>query len=272
MVAAPNTPTRTTRKTTSPGTVVDLFRKVEPVDVPGKQPGRVAQLSQEQARILTTNIKHAVVRLWVLVAEAHDRGAFTALGYETWREYVVGELQMSESTSYNYLDQARIMRELVSAGVDPNEVEPPPVRVVQRIKDNLTGVRKAAKRALADGVSVEDALKELADDMTPRSPRGPGGSGRVIQGRVEPPGEPTPPPEEPGSGPALGLTAVPEPPAGRSVPPVPQVDFSAAEQRVEAVKAEITRGQVICPACEGVGHVPRKIAKVIGPVLKELQA
>lgn len=64
-------------------------------------------LSAEDARELTDRIRRMVGLLWELVTEAHERKAHKALGYATWKDYVAAEFQMSESRSYQLLDQAR---------------------------------------------------------------------------------------------------------------------------------------------------------------------
>jgi len=127
----------------------------------------IATLSQEDARALTTQIQRTSVRLWLLVTEAHDRKAHLALGYETWADYVRAELSMSESRSYQFLDTGHVMKALAAGGVDIQEMKPPPVRIVSRVKDRLTDVRKTAEQAVKKGESVDKAIRTLA-----REPKG----------------------------------------------------------------------------------------------------
>lgn len=158
------------------GTVIEHHGKEVSI-----KPGRAATrpLTEDEARVLTTEIQHVSVRLWMLVGEAHDRKAWAALGYDTWKAYVTQELQMSESRSFQLIDQARIMAELAKAGVDTLAIEPPPARVVQRVKDDIRGVRRVVKKAIKEGGSddpklIIEALRGLASSLTPdRLPREP---------------------------------------------------------------------------------------------------
>jgi hypothetical protein len=128
---------------------------------------RIAALTEEEARNLTTQIQRTSARLWLLVTEAHDRKAHQALGYDTWADYVRAELNMSESRSYQFLDTGHVMKALASAGVNVDSFSPPPVRVVNRVKDRLTEVRKVAAQAVskAEGdpvKAVDKAIRALA--------------------------------------------------------------------------------------------------------------
>lgn len=122
----------------------------------------LATLTAEQARALTDQIQRTSMRLWLLVTEAHDRKAHLALGYENWADYVRAELNMSESRSYQFLDTGHVMKALASAGVDVQSFAPPPTRVVNRVKDRLTEVKKAAEQARKRGESVDKAIRALA--------------------------------------------------------------------------------------------------------------
>lgn len=135
---------------------------------------RIAALTQEEARALTTQIQRTSVRLWLLVTEAHDRKAHQALGYDTWADYVRAELSMSESRSYQFLDTGHVMKALASAGVNVEDFNPPPTRVVNRVKDRLTEVRRVAEQAVRKGDSVDKAIRALA-----REPRAGGRGGEV---------------------------------------------------------------------------------------------
>jgi hypothetical protein len=73
-----------------------------PLDVPG-------------AEILTQRIKTEVNQVFLLLAEAHDRRAWAALGYASWDQYVRLEFGYSRSRSYEFLDQARVIQAIQAA-------------------------------------------------------------------------------------------------------------------------------------------------------------
>lgn len=147
--------------TTEKGARIYTIHSLDEFDVDTRVQ-RVAALTEDEARNLTTQIQRTSVRLWLLVTEAHDRKAHHALGYETWADYVRAELNMSESRSYQFLDTGHVMKALASAGVNVEAFNPPPVRVVNRVKDRLTEVRKVATQAVSKGESVDKALRSLA--------------------------------------------------------------------------------------------------------------
>jgi hypothetical protein len=72
-------------------------------------------LTETEARTLTNKIKAGVSAVSVLLLEAHDRRAWSVLGYDTWEEYVRGELNLSRSRSYELLDHAVVMRSIQAA-------------------------------------------------------------------------------------------------------------------------------------------------------------
>jgi hypothetical protein len=72
-------------------------------------------LNEDDARALTETIRSAADVLWVLIARAHAGKAWSAMGYDSWADYVGSEFNMSRSRSYQLLDQGRIVREIESA-------------------------------------------------------------------------------------------------------------------------------------------------------------
>ena len=158
----------------------------EPMIIDPTDTKRRPALNADEARLLTSEIRHTTSRLWLLVTEAHDRAAHFALGYQTWDDYVRGELDMSPSRSYQLLDTGHVMRELASVGVDIDSIKVPPARVVARVKDKLPAVRQAGRKAVKDGSRPEEALRALAREVrkgtvpttTPSTPGRPKGDGR----------------------------------------------------------------------------------------------
>lgn len=143
----------------------------EPLVIDPSSAKRRPPLEREEARMLTAEIQRTSVRLWLLVTEAHDRAAHFALGYESWDDYVRAEFKMSPSRSYQLLDTGHVMRAIAEAGGDLEAVEPPPARVISRIKNRLPEVRKAARQALKEGESPNQALRDLAREPQ-RAPEG----------------------------------------------------------------------------------------------------
>jgi hypothetical protein len=199
---------------------------------------RTKALDEDEARRLTTEIQHTSVRLWLLVTEAHDRKAHLALGYDTWADYCKAELNMSESRSYQYLDTGHVMKALAATGIDVESYSPPPVRVVARVKDRLTEVKKVATAAIkeAEGdpmAAVDKAVRALA-----REPRksGNGGASSAASSASE-----------------RGMAA----------------DADAATETPRA--ASQGDGKVPCPACAGSGRVTQQVADKLLDLLKRLR-
>ena len=66
-------------------------------------------MDYEDARLLTEDIKVATEQVWALLQRAHDQGAWKALRYPTWSEYVYAEFGMGKSQSYRLLALAVVV-------------------------------------------------------------------------------------------------------------------------------------------------------------------
>ncbi len=75
-----------------------------------------APCTADEARALTDRIRGTVTAAWVLLLEAYERGAWAALGYGRWEDYVAAEFHLSRSRSYQLLDLGRVARELPAGG------------------------------------------------------------------------------------------------------------------------------------------------------------
>jgi hypothetical protein len=108
-------------------------------------------MNKEEASRLTERIKSSVEALWQLIVEAHDRQAWKALGYESWKGYVKAEFKMSARHSYRLLDQGRVIRELEAAS-DPRVTPDISEREARRIKPRLKQVAEAVEAKVAEGM------------------------------------------------------------------------------------------------------------------------
>jgi hypothetical protein len=72
-------------------------------------------MTESEARFLTQRIRDDVVRVYRLLFEAHERKAWAALGYRSFREYVAAEFDMSRARAYQLLNQAKVVREISAA-------------------------------------------------------------------------------------------------------------------------------------------------------------
>lgn len=134
---------------------------------------QVVPLDEHRARQLTDRIRDAAGQLWSLLAEAHDRRAWAALGYDSFREYVETELQMTKQRAYQILDQAKVIMAISQAsGVESNAFDLTS-REVQELKPHLDLVVRNVEDATVDteqyGASVVlRALDRLAEDVGDR--------------------------------------------------------------------------------------------------------
>ncbi len=73
------------------------------------------ELTVEEARVLTRRIREESQHLSLLLAEAHKRKAWRALGYRSWGAYIRNEFGISRSRSYELLVHAEVASSLKDA-------------------------------------------------------------------------------------------------------------------------------------------------------------
>ncbi len=114
----------------------------------------LAPCTNAEARELTDRIKAAVEQVWALLLEAHERDAWSALGYTTWEEYVRGEFHMSRRRSYQLLDQGRVIRAIGETVCTDVHTVSPAVEVTEAEARDIKPVLPAVVEAVRDRVSI----------------------------------------------------------------------------------------------------------------------
>lgn len=122
-------------------------------------------LDEASARQLTERIRTGVGQVCLMLLEAHEGHAWTALGYRTWHDYVQSEFAISRSRSYELLDRARVTRAIeqasgVSALADISTLTVRQLRrrlpeLLGRIQARITGDTCGDRRTV-----VLDAIRE----------------------------------------------------------------------------------------------------------------
>ena len=70
------------------------------------EPG--SAMDRTEAAALTGRIREEAGRTWALLVEAHDNGAWSALGYAGWDDYVTTEFDQAAGPAHRLLDRARV--------------------------------------------------------------------------------------------------------------------------------------------------------------------
>lgn len=118
-------------------------------------------LSADQARHLTEMIRTTLDVTWWLLARAHRGKAWTALGYDSFGEYVRQEFHLSRSRAYQLLNQAKVIEAISSAAGDEVIVHVNEA-TARDVAGHLDRVISAATQA-AEGLSGDDAAEAVAD-------------------------------------------------------------------------------------------------------------
>jgi hypothetical protein len=122
----------------------------------------VRVMDEAEARELTNRIRDAADALWSLLAEAHQRQAWRALGYSRWEDYVRAEFNMARSTSYQILDQAGVIRAIEAAIVSADADTPPPAIVVTEAQArDLKPVLEDVTTTIRERVAAEPVLSPV---------------------------------------------------------------------------------------------------------------
>ncbi len=137
-----------------------------------------APLSAEEARDLTARINSTAGDLCLLLLEAHEREAWRALGYDSWRAYATAELAISQSKAYRVLDVGRVTAALLAAVADESDADFSQIREKSPINETaareilpvLPAVVANVKERVAAGTPPKEAVAAaVAAHRPPRS-------------------------------------------------------------------------------------------------------
>jgi hypothetical protein len=130
---------------------------------------RVSPLNEEGARALTERIRNATQHVCMLLMEAHEGRAWSALGYRTWERYVKREFGLSRSRSYELLDQGRVIAELRGAA-GMSEIPDISAYAAVQIKPYLGEVARCIRERTSrqTGEHVRDIIGEVVQQQRAR--------------------------------------------------------------------------------------------------------
>lgn len=135
----------------------------------------IVLLDENEARNLTDRIRAATESLWGLLLEAHERQAWRALGYGSWRAYATTEFGMGQSRAYQLLDQARVVVAIAEAADSTTvemseraarEIKPRLAEVVDIVRDRTARVAKERVAEVVREVIAEERAKSNAKAET----------------------------------------------------------------------------------------------------------
>lgn len=128
-----------------------------------------AELTADEARELTNEIKASAERMYALLLRAHEGQAWNALGYDSWREYAMAEFGMSQSYAYRLLDQARVIRVIEAhspIGELPNESQ---ARELAKLPDPEQAAVWHETLERTNGKPTAAAVAEVSEEQRKRA-------------------------------------------------------------------------------------------------------
>lgn len=114
-----------------------------------------SEMSESEAHQITEAIRSAATATYILLANAHERKAHKALGYETWADYVRSEFEFSPQRSYQLLDLSKSIKLIESAAPEGTVVKLTESQA-RDLKRELPRITEQVREA-TDGLDGEDA-------------------------------------------------------------------------------------------------------------------
>lgn len=120
----------------------------------------------EEAQQITNAIKSSVTATYLLIAEAHERQAYKALGYSTWAEYVKEEFEISSSRSYQLLDLSKTVKEIEAVAPEGTKVKltEAQARDIKRELPRITETIQEETRDL-DPETAAEKVNEIVENI-----------------------------------------------------------------------------------------------------------
>lgn len=123
-----------------------------------------APMTATEARELTDRINRTAGELWRLLLEAHEREAWRALGYASWKAYVETEFTITRQRAYQLLDQGRVIRLLQEAAGNVSTVVDISERTAREIKPTLPEVTTEIRERVEAGEEPETAVRDVIEE------------------------------------------------------------------------------------------------------------
>jgi hypothetical protein len=150
------------------------------------------QISEADAKDLTTRIRDGLGEFPLLLLEAHQRRAWIPLGHRSWEQYVRFEFNLSRSRSYELLDQARVIRALRLAAptqrIPPisalaaTQIKPVLGEVLDEVRRHVSSEQQAHVSTPIEGVVRDVVARARARVAISRAPRAISPASRLFPG------------------------------------------------------------------------------------------
>lgn len=122
-------------------------------------------MTKAEAKAITARINYSAGQLCDLLLEAHDREAWKALGYGSWREYASAEFTISQSRAYQLLTQAVVKGRLREASNSTNvEIAEGDARLIRPALDE---VAEEVRERVEAGDDPQEAVSEVVEKYRP---------------------------------------------------------------------------------------------------------
>jgi hypothetical protein len=164
-------------------------------------PVRPGQLTTEEARTLTDEVKADAAALWRKMLRLYEGNAHLALGFKSWGSYYAAEFGGGRAYGYRLLDAARVLEQLHPPTDANGEWQPhstalqspmgdsPSERVAREMVPLLRNGGDAVREAWEEtvgrhgpeptAVQVREVVLERQDGSRPESPRQPSWAARM---------------------------------------------------------------------------------------------
>lgn len=141
---------------------IDLDGEDDPFALDTIEP---AEMTEAEAREITTAIQTAATATYILLSQAHEGKAYKAMGYDTWADYVKHEFDLSASRSYQLLDLSKAVKMLEEAAPEGTEVKLTEAQV-RSLKKELPQITEEVKEATSgkDPDQASEIIGEIIED------------------------------------------------------------------------------------------------------------
>lgn len=116
-----------------------------------------------EAKELTESIKSTSVALWVLIQRAHDKKAWKALNYNSWKDYIEGEFKFTRARSYQLLAQGSVITEISNAANSELYLTEKEAKIIKKELPKITRRLEDEVGHIDDEAERKEKAEEIID-------------------------------------------------------------------------------------------------------------